>query len=123
MAEIAAIDPAALIDATAHVGAFVSIGPGVVVGPRVVLHPRVTLFRDVTIGEDSVLYSGVAVREGCRLGRRVIIHDNAVIGADGFGFAKDASGRYQKIPQSGIVEIADDVEIGALSAVDVIAPG
>jgi UDP-3-O-[3-hydroxymyristoyl] glucosamine N-acyltransferase len=60
----------------------------------------------------------VHVRERCRLGDRVIVQNGAVIGADGFGFAKDQDGRYLKIPQVGVVVIEDDAEIGALTAVD-----
>jgi len=60
----------------------------------------------------------VQVRERCRLGHRVIVQNGAVLGADGFGFAKDDQGRYVKIPQIGAVQIDDDVEIGALTAVD-----
>jgi UDP-3-O-[3-hydroxymyristoyl] glucosamine N-acyltransferase len=114
----AAVHPSARVDSTAHVGAFVSIAEGAQVEARVTLHPHVVLYRDVLVGEDATLHAGVCVREGCRIGRRVIVHNNAVIGADGFGFAKDADGAYVKIPQVGIVEIGDDVEIGALSAVD-----
>jgi UDP-3-O-[3-hydroxymyristoyl] glucosamine N-acyltransferase len=60
----------------------------------------------------------VQVREGCRLGHRVVVQNGAVIGADGFGFARADDGSYEKIPQVGIVVIEDDVEIGALTAVD-----
>ena len=63
------------------------------------------------------------VRERCRLGHRVVVQNGATIGADGFGFAKDEAGRYHKIPQIGIVVIEDDVEIGALAAVDRAALG
>lgn len=114
----AVVHPRARVDGSAHVGAFVSVGEGAWIGPRVTLHPHVAVYRDVEVGEDSILHAGVSVREGCRIGRRVVVHNNAVIGADGFGFAKDADGKYVKIPQVGIVEIEDDVEIGALSAVD-----
>jgi UDP-3-O-[3-hydroxymyristoyl] glucosamine N-acyltransferase len=94
------------------------IGPRAQVGARSVIHPHAVLYEDVVLGEDCLLHSGVQVREGCRLGRRVVVQNGAVIGSDGFGFAKDAEGRYQKIPQVGIVEIEDDVEIGALVAID-----
>lgn len=114
----AVVHPTARVDDTAHVGAFASVAQGASIGARAVLHPHVVVYRDAVVGDDAVLHSGVSVREGCRIGRRVIVHNNAVIGADGFGFAKDAGGKYIKIPQVGIVEIEDDVEIGALTAVD-----
>jgi len=114
----AVVDPTASVDPSAHVGPLVFVGEGAVIGARASLHPGVVIYRGARVGEESVLHSGVCVREGCRIGRRVVIHNGAVIGADGFGFAKDAEGRYVKIPQIGIVEIEDDVEIGALSAID-----
>jgi UDP-3-O-[3-hydroxymyristoyl] glucosamine N-acyltransferase len=94
------------------------VGARVRIGARTVIHPHVVLYPDVQVGEDCLLHSGVQVRERCRLGHRVIVQNGAVIGADGFGFAKDAEGRYEKIPQIGTVVIDDDVEIGALTAVD-----
>jgi UDP-3-O-[3-hydroxymyristoyl] glucosamine N-acyltransferase len=112
------VHPKARVDASAHVGPFVSVAAGASVGARSILHSHVVLYREASVGEDTTLHSGVSIREGCRIGDRVIIHNNTVIGADGFGFAKDASGKHVKIPQVGIVEIGDDVEIGALSAVD-----
>jgi UDP-3-O-[3-hydroxymyristoyl] glucosamine N-acyltransferase len=114
----AVVHETARIDPSAHVGAFASVAQGASIGARAVLHPQVVVYRDAVVGDDSVLHSGVSLREGCRLGRRVIVHNNAVIGADGFGFAKDSDGKYVKIPQVGTVEIEDDVEIGALTAVD-----
>jgi UDP-3-O-[3-hydroxymyristoyl] glucosamine N-acyltransferase len=114
----AVVHETARVDASAHVGAFVSIGPGASVGARSVLHPHVVLYGDVAVGDDTTLHAGVSVREGCRIGSRVLIHSNSVIGADGFGFARDENLRNVKIPQIGIVEIEDDVEIGALCAVD-----
>jgi UDP-3-O-[3-hydroxymyristoyl] glucosamine N-acyltransferase len=119
----AQVDPSAELGAGVHVGALVVIGPHVRVGARTLLHPHVTLYRDVEIGADCVLHSGVQVREDCRLGERVIVQNGAVIGGDGFGFAKDDAGRYHKIPQIGRVVIEDDVEIGALTAIDRAALG
>lgn len=114
----AQVDSTALLGEGVHVGALAVIGPRVRVGARSVIHPHVVLYAGVEVDEDCVIHSGAQVREGCRLGRRVVVQNSAVIGADGFGFAKDESGRYHKIPQTGIVVIEDDVEIGALSAVD-----
>ena len=120
----AGIHPTAVVDPTAelgegvHVGALAVIGAHVRIGARTVIHPHVVLYPDAEVGDDCLLHSGVHVRERCRLGHRVIVQNGAVIGADGFGFAKDDQGRYQKIPQVGAVAIDDDVEIGALTAVD-----
>ena len=120
----AGVHATAVVDATAelgdgvHVGALAVIGPRVRVGARTVIHPHVVLYADVAVDEDCVLHSGVQVRERCRLGRRVVVQNGAVIGGDGFGFARDQDGRYEKIPQVGIVVIEDDVEVGALSAID-----
>jgi UDP-3-O-[3-hydroxymyristoyl] glucosamine N-acyltransferase len=120
---LAHVDDTATIGEDAHVAAFAVLGPRVRVGARTVVRPHVVLYEDVEVGDDCVLHSGVQVREGCRLGNRVVVHNGSVIGADGFGFAKDAEGRYLKIPQVGIVVIEDDVEIGALTAIDRAALG
>jgi UDP-3-O-[3-hydroxymyristoyl] glucosamine N-acyltransferase len=114
----AAVAKDAVLGANVHVGAFVAIGSGCRIGANTVLRPHVVLYDEVTVGDDCELHSGVQVREGCRLGSRVIVQNGAVIGSDGFGFAKDEHGRYAKIPQRGIVVIEDDVEIGALTAID-----
>ena len=99
------VHPSAVVSAAAKLGARVSIGPKCVVG------------EGVAIGDDSCLYPGVVVYPGCVLGARVIVHSGAIIGADGFGIAKDG-GRWIKIPQIGRVVIGDDVEIGANTTID-----
>jgi UDP-3-O-[3-hydroxymyristoyl] glucosamine N-acyltransferase len=99
------VHPSAVVSAAARLGARVSIGPKCVVG------------EGVQIGDDSCLYPGVVVYHGCVLGARVIVHAGAIIGADGFGIAKEA-GRWVKIPQIGRVVIGDDVEIGANTTID-----
>jgi UDP-3-O-[3-hydroxymyristoyl] glucosamine N-acyltransferase len=114
----AQIDPTAVLGADVHVGALAVVGQGAHVGARSALHPHVVLYEGVEVGEDCVLHSGVQVRERCRLGNRVVVQNGAVIGADGFGFAHDGEGRYHKFPQVGIVVVEDDVEIGALTAID-----
>ena len=115
---LAVVDPTATVGAGAHVGPLAVIGAGVRIGARTVVNPHVVLYEGALVGEDCVLHSGVQIREGCRLGNRVVVQNGAVIGSDGFGFAKDSGGRYVKIPQIGIVVIEDDVEIGALVAID-----
>jgi UDP-3-O-[3-hydroxymyristoyl] glucosamine N-acyltransferase len=123
------VDASARVHASAvlgdgvHVGALAVVGARARVGARSVLHPHVVLYEGAEIGEDCVLHSGVHVRERCRLGCRVVVQNGAVIGGDGFGFARDAQGRYHKFPQVGIVVVEDDVEIGALSAIDRAALG
>jgi len=118
------VHPLAVVDPTAELGEGVHVGPLAVVGPRArlgarsVLHAHAVLYPDVVVGRDCLIHSGAQVREGCRLGDRVVVQNGAVIGGDGFGFARDDEGRYHKIPQRGIVVIEDDVEIGALCAID-----
>jgi len=119
----ARVDPAAALGPDVHVGALAVVGAGARVGARTVIHPHVVLYPGVEVGEDCVLHSGVQVRERCRIGHRVVVQNGAVIGADGFGFARDGEGRYHKFPQVGIVVVEDDVEIGALTAIDRAALG
>lgn len=101
-----------------YVGAFAYIGKGVKLGRGVMIYPQAYVGDGVEIGEGSVIRAGVKIYEGCHIGKRCIIHSGAVIGADGFGFAPQQDGSYEKIPQLGIVEIEDDVEIGANTTVD-----
>ena len=100
-----------------YVGAFAYIGKNVRLGKNVKIYPQSYVGDSVTIGDDTVIRAGVRIYEGCKIGNRCIVHSGAVIGADGFGFApKD--GHYEKIPQTGIVIIEDDVEIGANTTID-----
>ena len=118
------IHPTAVIDSTAELAALVWIGAHVVVGrnsrigERVRVFPNVTIYDDVEIGADSIIHSGASVREGTRVGHRVVIYNNAVIGSDGFGYAKDENAHWLKIPQTGCVVLEDDVEVGAGSTID-----
>ena len=95
----------------------VSIGEDVILGDRVTLYPGVVVGNGVAIGDDVVIYPNVSILERCQIGSRVIIHAGSVIGSDGFGFAPHGD-RYYKIPQTGIVRIDDDVEIGACNTID-----
>lgn len=101
----------------AYVGAFAYIGKGVKLAPGVKIYPQVYIGDGCEVGEGTVLYAGVKIYAGCKVGKRCIIHSGAVIGADGFGFAP-IDGGYEKIPQTGNVEIEDDVEIGANTTID-----
>ena len=100
-----------------YLGAFTYIGKNVSLGERVQVYPQVYIGDDVTIGEDTIIYAGVKIYSGSKIGSRCIIHSGCVIGSDGFGFAPN-EGVYEKIPQLGIVEISDDVEIGANTTID-----
>lgn len=117
------ISPKAFIDRSAVVSEGVTIFPNAYVGARArigkssILFPGVYVGDDVHVGVNCVLYANVVIREGCRIGDRVILHAGSVIGSDGFGYAGFGSERI-KIPQIGIVEIGDDVEIGANSTID-----
>lgn len=102
----------------AYVGAFAYIGTGCRIGRGVKVYPQAYVGPGVTLGDNTVVYPGARIYHGCRIGARCIIHAGAVIGADGFGFAPTADGSYSKIPQIGIVEIHDDVEIGANTTID-----
>lgn len=113
----AVVDPTATVGAGVSVGSHVTIGPRARVGPGTVLHAGVFVGQDACIGSDCVLWPNVVIRERCVVGNRVIIHPNATIGADGFGY-EFLDGRHVKIPQIGNVVIGDDVEIGANTCVD-----
>jgi UDP-3-O-[3-hydroxymyristoyl] glucosamine N-acyltransferase len=107
----------------ASVGPFAVVGDGAIIGPRTLVHPHVVIGRHAQVGADCVLHSRVSIRERVRIGHRVVIQDGAVIGSDGFGFARRSDGTHQKIPQIGGVVIEDDVEIGAHTAIDRPAVG
>ncbi|MBW1859715.1 MAG: UDP-3-O-(3-hydroxymyristoyl)glucosamine N-acyltransferase [Deltaproteobacteria bacterium] len=95
----------------------VSIGDDVTLGDRVTVRACVVIENRAVIGDDVVLHPNVSILERCEIGSRVIIHAGSVIGSDGFGFAPHEGG-YSKIPQTGIVRIDDDVEIGACNTID-----
>lgn len=116
--ESSRVCPGAEVGEKAYVGSFAYIAEGARIGNNVKIYPQCYVGAGVEIGDDTILYPGVKVYHGCRIGKRCILHSGAVIGADGFGFAPDAQGVYHKIEQIGIVEIDDDVEIGANTTVD-----
>lgn len=117
------------IDKSASLGKNVSLGKDVAVGTNSVIrddvsvgdgsiiYPLVYVGDCVKIGKNSIIYPNVVIREKVIIGDNVIIHGGAVIGSDGFGFVRDGAA-LRKIPQMGTVEIQDDVEIGANTAID-----
>jgi UDP-3-O-[3-hydroxymyristoyl] glucosamine N-acyltransferase len=117
----AVIDASATVPASCHIGPFVHIAAGVRLGERVVILGNASIGNFCEIADDTLIYPSASIYLGCKIGKRCIIHSGAVIGADGFGFAPDFSatgGEWVKIPQTGIVEIGDDVEIGASTTID-----
>ena len=117
------IHPSAVVDASAQLGERVSIQPlavvepGAKIGDDTIIGAGSYVGHETVIGSASHIYPNVTIRERSRIGSRVIIHSGAVIGADGFGFEM-VDGRHQKLQQLGIVQIDDDVEIGANTTVD-----
>ncbi len=114
----AVIDPTAIIGEGAHVGAYVVVGPGVTVGPHSTLLPHVVLYPGVRAGSHLFAHAHAVVREGCILGDHVTLENGAIIGADGFGFAKDEAGHWKKIPQSGPVRLGSRVDVQANACID-----
>lgn len=99
------------------IGPHVTIGSGVRLGSRVVLEAQVVLGDGVILGDDVWLAPRVTVLARCCIGSRVTIQSGSVIGSDGYGYAAEGA-IYLKIPHRGIVQIDDDVEIGANNTID-----
>ena len=101
-----------------YLGNFSHVGRRTVVGDYTRIYENVYIGDDVKIGSRCIIYPGVRIYPGMVIGNNVIIHSNAVIGADGFGFAPLEDGTYKKIEHTGNVIISDDVEIGANTTID-----
>ena len=114
----AVIDPTAVIGANAHIGAYAVIGPQVRVGAHATILPHVVLYPGVSAGDFFFAHAHAVVREDCVLGDHVTLENGAIVGSDGFGFAKDEHGSWQKIPQSGPVQIGSHVDIQANACID-----
>ena len=114
----AVVSESAQIGKRAHIGAYVVIDEDVVIGDDCVLLPHVVIYRGARIGDNFFAHAHAVVREFCRLGDHVILQNGAVIGADGFGFAKDDSGTWEKIVQSGPAVLEDSVEVQANACID-----
>jgi UDP-3-O-[3-hydroxymyristoyl] glucosamine N-acyltransferase len=114
----AVIHPSAVIGPRAHVGPYVVIDQDVTIGADAVLLAHVVIYRGVKVGAHFFAHSHAVVRENCRLGNRVTLQNGVIIGADGFGFAKDDAGHWHKIPQPQPVVLEDDVEVQANSCID-----
>lgn len=116
--ETAVVSATAQIASTASIGAKSIIEEQASIGEGTIIYPNVFVGQGVSIGKNCILYPGVVIYHHCIIGDDCILHAGAVIGSDGFGFAPDAQGVYQKIPQLGHVEIENQVEIGANTTID-----
>ena len=114
---LASIAESAKIGKNVYIGPFACIEDGAEIGDNVCIHPQATIGSNVKIGMNTIIYPHVTIYQDCRIGNNCILHAGAVIGADGFGFAPGADG-YEKIPQIGIVELEDNVEVGANTCID-----
>jgi UDP-3-O-[3-hydroxymyristoyl] glucosamine N-acyltransferase len=113
----AVVERGTRIPTSASVGAGAYVGRGVKLGRSVVIGPGCQVGDGVEVGAGSRLHARVTIYSACRLGQRALVHSGTVIGADGFGIARDGD-RWHKIPQIGRVVIGDDVEIGANTCID-----
>jgi len=117
VSEQASIDPTATIGENCTISPFVYIGPGARIGKGCVIYPHCFIGDNATLGEYCQLFPNVTVYDHCVLGNRVTLHAGCIIGQDGFGYAMH-QGVHEKIPATGNVIVEDDVEMGALCAVD-----
>jgi len=122
------IHPTAVIGENVNIGNNVSIGAhaclgnNTKVGNNSIIHPGVVLYENVHIGQNNELHANCVIHTSTRLGDRVTVHSNAVIGSEGFGFVPTPNGWY-KMPQTGIVVLENDVEVGCGSTIDRPAVG
>ncbi len=114
----AIIHPSAQVGPNAHIAPYVVIDRDVVIGANATLLAHVVIYRDAHIGDNFFAHAHAVVREHCRIGNNVILQNGVIIGADGFGFAKDDSGYWHKIVQSGPAVLEDNVEVQANACVD-----
>lgn len=114
----ATVHPTAIVGTGTRIGAGSYIGPHVKLGDNVTIYPNTTILDNSTVGKNSTVWSGVVIRENCHIGSHTVLHPNATIGADGFGFKPCPERGLVKIPQIGNVIIGNWVEIGAGACVD-----
>lgn len=101
-----------------YIGPFSYVAENAIVGDNSQIHPQVYIGSKVAIGRNTIIHSGVKIYQDCEIGDNCVIHAGVIIGADGFGFAPDANGIYQDVPQLGNVVIENNVSIGANTTID-----
>ncbi|HUM04786.1 MAG TPA: UDP-3-O-(3-hydroxymyristoyl)glucosamine N-acyltransferase [Terriglobales bacterium] len=114
----AVVHSTAKLGKAAHLGPYVVVDEEVTIGDNAVLLAHVAIYRGARIGNNFFAHSHAVVREFCRVGDNVVLQNGAVVGADGFGFAKDDRGHWHKIVQSGPAVLDDDVEVQANACID-----
>ncbi len=117
ISSLASIATSAKIGENCYIAPYVVIGENCEIGDNCMLYDGVSVGDGVKIGSNNTIYSHAVIYHDCRIGNNCILHGGCVIGADGFGFAPTANG-YEKIPQTGIVIVEDNVEIGANTCID-----
>jgi len=113
----AVIAASARIGANPHIGAYVVVGDDVRIGDGAILLAHVVIYRGAKIGNNFFAHAHAVVREDCRLGDNVVLQNGAIVGCDGFGFARDGQ-RWEKITQSGPTVLEDNIEVQANSCID-----
>jgi len=114
----AIVSPKAKIGANAHIGPYVTIDDDVTMGDNAVLLPHVVIYRGARIGNNFFAHAHAQVREHCVIGDYVVLQNGVVVGADGFGFARNPEGNWEKILQSGPTILEDNVEVQANACID-----
>ena len=112
------VDASASVSESLYLGAFSYIGEHSKIGQNVVIMQHVVIGENVVIGDNTIIHPNVTIYHDCKIGNNCIVHSGTVIGSDGFGFAPNEEGEFQKVPQIGNVVIEDNVEIGANCAID-----
>lgn len=112
------VHPEAIVYPSVKIGIFSFIGKKSIVKEGTQIYPQVFIDSSVSIGKNCIIYPGVKIFKGSIIGDNCVLHPNAVIGSDGFGFAPQSDGTFKKIPQLGIVELGDNVEIGTNTVID-----
>jgi len=118
ISSLAFVAPSAKIGKDVYLGEFAVIGENAVIGDNAKIYPQTYVGDNCTIGDNTTLYAGVKVYHDCNIGKNCMLHSGVVIGGDGFGFAPQPDGHYEKIPQLGNVVVDDNVEIGANTTID-----
>ena len=112
------IHPDAEIGANVRIDAFAYIGKGVKIADDVLIQAHAFIGNDVSIGNESIIHCSAKILHGTIIGKRCTVHPGAVIGSDCFGFVPQEDGSFKKIPQLGIVELCDGVDVGANTVID-----